>query len=184
MDCLRSLPFDEALAVADSALRHQSVDEGGLVELAAGVRGAGAARCRRVAAEASGLAANPFESVLRAIALDVPRLRVVPQLVIRAKDFSVQPDLVDENLRIVLEADSFTWHGNRQALRWDARRYNNLVARGWLVLRFAWEDVMHDPDYVRSILLSATGARPVRRLSRRARRARSARRRRPWGARS
>lgn len=152
VDCLRSLPFDEALAIADSALRHESIGDGELVELAARVRGASAATCRRVAAEATGLAANPFESVLRAIALDVPGLHVVPQLMIRARNFSVQPDLVDESRRIVLEADSFAWHGDRQALRWDSRRYNNLVARGWLVLRFAWEDVMHDPDYVHAIL--------------------------------
>jgi len=46
--------------------------------------------------------------------------------------------IVDEGRRIVLEADSFAWHGDLSALRWDARRYDNLVVRGWLVLRFAW----------------------------------------------
>ncbi|MGZ4437206.1 MAG: endonuclease domain-containing protein [Nocardioidaceae bacterium] len=111
-----------------------------------------------MAAVASGLAANPFESVLRAIALDVPGLTVVPQVPIRTRDFSVQPDLVDEVRRVVLEADSFAWHGSRSALRDDARRYNNLVARGWTVLRFAWEDVMHDPAYVRRVL-AAVAAR-------------------------
>jgi hypothetical protein len=42
-----------------------------LVEAAAAVRGKGAARARHVAAHASGLAANPFESMLRAIAIEV-----------------------------------------------------------------------------------------------------------------
>ncbi|MGZ4450486.1 MAG: DUF559 domain-containing protein [Nocardioides sp.] len=157
-DCLRSLPFDEALAVADSALRHGSVDPSLLGEVAASVVGPGAPQARRVAAVASGLAANPFESVLRAIALDVPGLTVVPQVPIRTRGFSVQPDLVDEVRRVVLEADSFAWHGSRSALRDDARRYNNLVARGWTVLRFAWEDVMHDPAYVRRVL-AAVAAR-------------------------
>jgi very-short-patch-repair endonuclease len=152
VDCLRTLPFDEALAVADSALRHRSLGAATLVELTAGLRGAGAARCRRVAREASPDAANPFESVLRAIAADVAGLDVVPQVTIRAPGFSVQPDLVDVARRVVLEADSFTWHGDRSALRWDSRRYNNLVVRGWLVLRFSWEDVMHDQDYVRRTL--------------------------------
>lgn len=55
-------------------------------------------------------------------------------------------------LHVILEADSFTWHGDRQALARDAKRYNLLVADGWLVLRFAWEDVMFDPAYVRSVL--------------------------------
>ena len=92
------------------------------------------------------------EPSLRAVALDVPGLDVVPQYPIYDRDFSVQPDLVDPRRRIVLEADSFAWHGDRPSLRWDAQRYNNLVVRGWLALRFAWEDVMHDPDYVRRTL--------------------------------
>ncbi len=153
VDCLRTLPFDEALAVADSALRTGCLDRDALVDLAALARGAGAARVRRVAAAADGRAANPFESVLRAIALDVPGLDLVPQVEIRAPGFSVRPDLVDVERRIVAEADSFAWHGSRSALRWDAQRYNNLVARGWLVLRFAWEDVMHDPETVRRTLV-------------------------------
>lgn len=151
-DCLRTLPFDESLAVADSALRQGSVTASALVELAARVRGTGAPSARRVAAAADERAANPFESTLRAIALDVRGLDFVPQLPIRDRNFSVQPDLVDPARRAVLEADSFAWHGDRAALRWDAQRYNNLVVRGWRVLRFAWEDVMHDPEYVRRIL--------------------------------
>jgi very-short-patch-repair endonuclease len=154
VDCLRSLPFDEALAIADSALRHGHITKEALVQLAADVRGAGAARCRRVAGCADGRAANPFESVLRAIAMHVPGLDLVPQVPIIAASFSVQPDLTDEARRVVVEADSFAWHGGRAALRRDSQRYNNLVIRGWLVLRFAWEDVMHDPDYVRRTLVA------------------------------
>ena len=37
--------------------------------------------------------------------------------------------------RLILEADSFEWHGSRRALVRDARRYNNFVIAGWLVLR-------------------------------------------------
>ena len=52
----------------------------------------------------------------------------------------------------MVEADSFEWHGDRAALRRDARRYDLLVADGWTVLRFAYEDVMHDQAWVRSVL--------------------------------
>jgi very-short-patch-repair endonuclease len=157
VDCMRSLPFDEALAVADSALRHESISPSALLALAAGVQGPGARQCRRVAREASGDAANPFESVLRAISLDVPGICLVPQLEIRAPSFSVQPDLVDRQHRIVAEADSFAWHGDRQALRADCQRYTNLVVRGWIVVRYSWEDVMHDPAYVRRTLIALAG---------------------------
>jgi len=152
VDWMRSLPFDEALAVADSALRRRSLDEAKLDEVAASVQGPGAAAARRVGREASRAAANPFEAALRAIALDVPGLDLAPQVTITARDFEVTPDLVDVTRRVVVEADSFAWHGDRAALRSDARRYNNLVTRGWLVLRFAWEDVMHEPAYVRRSL--------------------------------
>ncbi|MFC7359449.1 DUF559 domain-containing protein [Nocardioides astragali] len=153
--CGRRLPFDEALAIADSALR-DGFPRQDLLDLAGAAKGPGSARLRRVAAHADPRAANPFESVLRAIAIDVAGLRVEPQVRVRgALDLDVRPDLVDRHLKIVLEADSFEWHGDRAALRRDARRYDLLVVNGWTVLRFAWEDVMHDQDWVRSVLTSA-----------------------------
>lgn len=159
-DCLRHLPFDEALAVADSALR-SGVASSLLRRIGESAAGPGAPRIRRVAEQASALGANPFESVLRAIALDVPRLAVEPQVTIREPGMVARPDLVDTGLRIVLEADSFEWHGGRSALARDARRYNLLVVNGWIVLRFAWEDVMHDQDYVRSVLVGAVALAEV-----------------------
>ena len=151
VQCLRTLPFDEALAVADSALRNGEPPST-LRRIRASVRGPGAPGVRRVCTEATELAANPFESVLRAVALDVPGLRVEPQRHIAE---GVRPDLVDLDLGLVLEADSFEWHGGRAELRRDARRYNQMVTDGWIVLRFAWEDVMFDQDHVRSCLVAA-----------------------------
>ncbi len=153
--CGRRLSFDEALAITDSALRH-GFQRPELVRMAEAAKGPGSARLRRVASLADRRAANPFESVLRAIALGVSGLTVEPQVRIRGElDLDVRPDLVDRRRRIVLEADSFAWHGDRAALRRDARRYDLLVINGWTVLRFAWEDVMHDQEWVRSVLLAA-----------------------------
>lgn len=152
--CSRRLPFDEALAVADSALR-AGVPKSVLDRIAEGARGPGASQMRRVAAAASSDAANPFESVLRAIALDVPGLTVEPQVTIREPEIVARPDLVDVSLRIVLEADSFEWHGGRAQLSADARRYDLLVVNGWLVLRFSYEHVMTQPDFVHRVLVAA-----------------------------
>ncbi len=161
MDCAKDIPFDEALAVADSAIRHGALDQVQLVRLAAQMPRRHRPACLRVAFAANGRAANPFESVLRAIALDVPGLHVAPQVVVRGPGFTVRPDLVDERRRVVLEADSFEWHGSRSALRADCHRYNDLALKGWLVLRFAWEDVMFRPDYVRGCLTQAARRPPV-----------------------
>ncbi|WP_210651402.1 DUF559 domain-containing protein [Nocardioides sp. SYSU D00065] len=161
--CGRRLPFDEALSIADSALR-EGFPRQALLDLAWTARGPGSARLRRVAEVADGRAANPFESVLRAIAVDLPGLDVEPQVTVRGDlGLVARSDLVDRRLRLVLEADSFEWHGDRAALRRDARRYDLLVANGWQVLRFAWEDVMHDQRWVRAVL-SATVVRTERGL--------------------
>lgn len=158
LDCARKLPFDEALSVADSALHH-GLDPEELTRAAARTLGRGAANIRRIADLANGAADNAFESCLRAIAIQVPGLSVSPQISIRVPTFLGRPDLVDEHLRIIIEADSFEFHGTRQALMADAQRYNRFVANGWIVLRFTWEDVMHHPDLVYEVLVDVVAER-------------------------
>lgn len=150
LQCLRQLPDDEALAIADSALR--AGEDATLRRIATAVRGFGSAKVRRIAAQARGEAANPFESVLRSIALSVPGLHVEPQLVISSPHVWARPDLVDKERRMVIEAESVEWHATAQGLRKDVRRYTLLTAEDWIVLRFLWEDAMHRRDWVRGVL--------------------------------
>jgi very-short-patch-repair endonuclease len=156
IDCARHLPFDEALAVADSALRSGLVTRADLD--AAFVQGAGAGGVRRVLVHADGRAANAFESVLRALCIEAA-LDVVPQVGLDLGTGTIHPDLVDRGRRLVLEADSWKYHTGRKAHTRDCSRYNLLVVRGWRVLRFTWEQVMHDQAYVRWVL--AELVRPV-----------------------
>jgi very-short-patch-repair endonuclease len=162
LDCLRSDSVADGLAVADSALR-DGYSPSRLSALARDAGGPGSRQIRWIAQRADGRAANGFESALRAITLTVPGLHVVPQVAIREPAFLGRPDLVDEQLGIILEADSFEWHGDRAALVRDARRYNQFVVHGWLVLRFTWEDVMFHPDDVRLVLIAAVAERTERR---------------------
>lgn len=159
MDCARGLPFDEALAIADSALRTGGLEGAALTDAASACRGRGAAGVRRVAAHADGRAANPFESVLRAIALDC-QLEVLPQQPIAVGDVTLHPDLVDRDRRLVLEADSWTWHASKTAHDRDCWRYNALVVHGWTVLRFTWDQVMHSPTYVADTIDQAVHGPP------------------------
>lgn len=151
IDCAKDLPFDEALAVADSALRHGDVTEAELLSATAALRGRHAARARRVAACADKRAKNPFESALRAIAIEAG-WRVVPQHPVDTGGVIVHPDLADLSRGVVLEADSWTWHASKEAHERDCWRYNALVVAGWTVLRFTWQQVMLSPAYVRSVL--------------------------------
>ena len=166
IDCCLDLPFDEALSVFDSA-RRSGVRVSAVVARAEWLVPRQRHRVLRVAAASSARAANPFESVLRAIALDVAGLTVVPQTSIRYDDFSARVDLADEDLRIVLEADSHEFHTNRKDFDRDCRRYNALVVRDWLVLRFTWEQVMFEPEFVRQAIEASVSLRRAHGLWRR-----------------
>ncbi len=141
--CARDLPFDEALTVADSCLRHGGADHDDLVTAAA----TWSPPVRRVVEYADGRAANPFESVLRALAIGAGA-HVVPQYEIRAGGLTLHPDLADPLRGMILEADSWGFHASRYDHERDCVRYNALTAYGWRVLRFAYEHVMSSPSYV------------------------------------
>ena len=153
LDCARALPFDEALAVADSALRAGAVGQAELSAAAAVAAGPGARGVRRVAAHADGRAANPFESVLRALALD-EGYDLTPQLQIADSGLFAIVDLGSEELRLAVEADGFEHHGSRSGLRKDCRRHTELAVFDWSSLRFSFEDVMGEPMWVRWALRS------------------------------
>lgn len=158
-DCSVSLPFDEALAVADSALRAGHVTRDELLEVAERVKRSGRLRALRVAQQADGRSMNPFESVLRAVSLDVPGLALVPQLAVRVGGRTIHPDLADPGLRIVAEADSYEFHTTPRQIDVDCHRYTELTLDGWLVCRFSWPQTMHRQDWVRGVFARAVASR-------------------------
>lgn len=115
-------------------------------------RASGIQAARRVLALADGRAANPFESALRATVLDAGFTGFVPQLRVTTPRIVARVDLGDPELGLVLEADSFAWHGSRVALDRDCRRYDELVRSGWTVLRFSWEQVMFEVSWVADVV--------------------------------
>lgn len=149
VDCARTLPFDEALAVADSALRDPTVTRAELVRAADASPRSGRAKVQRIVQLADARADNPFESCVRALAFDVPGLTLEPQVQV---DHVGWADLVDVRLRIVVECDSWAYHSGPDLFRRDVRRYTDMVRRDWLVVRFVWEDVAAKPQRVRDVL--------------------------------
>lgn len=156
IDCMRNLPLEESVPIVDSAVRCGDVTCEQLRALAASMRGRGRARAMAVAAMASPVAANPYESTLRAIASTVPGLDPQPQLPVTVSPTRVlHPDLLDEHLGIVIEAESFAWHGETAALTRDCARYNAFVVQGLIVIRFSWHQVIFRPAYVVEVLVGA-----------------------------
>jgi hypothetical protein len=115
-------------------------------------------------------AANAFESVTRAIVMPIPGLSVEPQGDLGFSEAGAEQygDLVDARLKLLIECESWAYHSGEEPFRRDVRRYTDLVARGWTVLRFVWEDVMQRPDYVRrqvERVVGRIGAQAARRGS-------------------
>jgi len=148
VDCARTLPFGEALAIADSALRSGRVTRDGLVAAGLALRRAGRGRVLRIAELADGRSESVLESMLRAVLIEAGITGFVPQIVVADGSFSARLDLANESLRLGIEADGFEFHSNRKALVRDCRRHVSLVLCGWTVLRFSWEDVCYDAEWV------------------------------------
>jgi very-short-patch-repair endonuclease len=89
------------------------------------------------------LGPNLFEerlfSLLHAARLPLPEAQVP----ISAPDgaFVARPDWLFPDLLLVLECDSFRWHGAWHRRKADLRRDRRLVALGYTVLRISWEDL-------------------------------------------
>lgn len=160
LDCARTLPFAAGVTVADSALRLRTVDRSQLAVAALELSGPGCRRARRVVAAADGRSESPLESVLRSLLIEANIEGFEPQVVIRDGSFSARVDLGHRDLLIALEADSFAYHGTRTALTRDCRRHVNLTIRGWRLLRFSWEDVMFDPEWVVDVVRQAMSGSP------------------------
>lgn len=66
-------------------------------------------------------------------------------------------DFAYPDLLLAIEVDGYGPHASRRAFQKDRDRQNDLVARGWTVLRFTWADVVKRPDHVARLVREAIG---------------------------
>ena len=137
----------EALVSIDSALNKGRTT---VARIRAALPATASHSARLILSQADGRSMSPLETLAR-LALRAAGLAVEPGALV-ASVGSV--DLVVEG-RIVVELDGFEFHRTRQQFREDRRRDRELVAQGYLVLRFTAWDVMHDMDRVVAAVLRA-----------------------------
>jgi very-short-patch-repair endonuclease len=77
-----------------------------------------------------------------------------PQVKICVGGATYWADFADRKRKILVECEGST-HRTSSALSWDARRFSALALDGWLILRFTWAHVVHDPMYVVSAIRAA-----------------------------
>lgn len=96
------------------------------------------------------LGPNRFEEALLPLVARAGLPTPEAQVEIRAPDgsFIGRVDWLVRDLRFVLECDSFEWHGAWLRRKRDLRRDRRLLAAGYHVARFSWEDVTDLADQV------------------------------------
>lgn len=148
VDCARVLDLADAVVIADSALRK------GLITIdelrSASARGKGAKRVRRVAALADARCGSVLESLLRVLLIEAGLAPERSQYTIRdgGGAFVAVVDFAWVRVRLIVEADGFEFHRERDDYRKDRRRANAYCRDDWRLLRFSWEDIRFDPGYV------------------------------------
>lgn len=140
LDCLRCRPPVEALVMIDSALRLQRVTSAALHRQ---LKGPGSVRLRGTLRLADPRSGSAIETVAR-LALVASGLTVRSQVDIAGVG---QVDLLIDGW-LVVEIDGYAHHSSREQFRNDRRRANALAERGFVLLRFSFEDVMSRIDHV------------------------------------
>jgi very-short-patch-repair endonuclease len=148
---LRCVPPVEAVATVDAAVHLGQVR---VLTLRSRLRGPGSVEARRVLGMVDGRSESVIETVVR-LALRQAGLRVTCQ--VRIEGVGRVDLLVGDWL--VVEVDGFAFHADRASYRTDRGRANALAARGYVLVRVTYEDVMFRlPETVAMIVaLVATG---------------------------
>ena len=158
LDLASLLPVADAVAAADAALHAGLVDEPELAARVTSVRGIGARECRGMLSLVDAGADSSLESLLRVAMAQAAVPAPVTQYVITSDGvFVARVDFAWPQLRLIVEADGFACHSDREAYRRDRERGNQLQRLGWRVLRFSWEAITLRPDEVVREILEALG---------------------------
>jgi hypothetical protein len=74
---------------------------------------------------------------------------IVPQFPVRIENKSYKIDfgiIGSQDKKYAIELDGFTFHKDRDIFNSDRDRSNNLVADGWQILHFTYQDVTQQPE--------------------------------------
>lgn len=102
-----------------------------------------------------------FRRLLRSAGLPMPRFEVD----VGTDAWIGRVDALWEDVRVIVELDSRRHHGGAVAREADRRRDNALMATGWRVLRFTWDDVHERPaEVIAALRVARAAVHPSNRL--------------------
>jgi very-short-patch-repair endonuclease len=150
LDCLLQMclcqPVESVIAAVDSALRKGLLSHfDWLFAIRHFPR-----RLRRLLEAVDGRSESITESLARVRLLG---LGLTPRLQVKIPGVGFVDLLI--GIRLVLEIDGFAYHSDKADFENDRRRDARLSARGYRVLRFSYEQVMHHWSEVKAAVLGA-----------------------------
>lgn len=90
---------------------------------------------------------SELERVAVSLLRDAGITGFTPNLTVRlGGGASVEIDIAFPERRVAIELDGYAFHSEASAFRRDLRRTNLLMADGWTVRRFCWDDLLADPE--------------------------------------
>jgi very-short-patch-repair endonuclease len=177
LDHLGSLAFGPASQLADRAIQRGWLTPRDLERRLRGEPGrTGNSVLRRLADQVGDGAAAKSERVLHGLLRRAGILDFEANADVWADgSFLGVVDVLIRRARLAIEVDGRAYHVDADRFQRDRTRQNDLVAAGWTVLRFTWQDLVERPDRGTScpdsahIVPRSRGRAPARALSRVAR---------------
>jgi hypothetical protein len=150
---------DDAVVGIDRMIAARVVDLRSVRARAARARGPGAARARRAAALADGLAESPQETRLRLVMTRGGLPPPIAQYSIRAEDrFVARVDFAWPDRKVAVEYDGL-WHSGAAQFAKDRARLNRLQEAGWRVVFVTAADLRDPVRLVARIAAALASAR-------------------------
>jgi Protein of unknown function (DUF559) len=148
-DLGRTLPFMDAVVVADSALRDDAVSKVGLERVAASCAGwPGADNARKAIAFATPLSGSVLESCGRVRFAEWGLPAPEPQVTIIAGGTSFTVDFLFREYRTIVEADGRAKYTDKKVLDKQFDRDRLLRDAGYKIVHFTWHELFYSPEVV------------------------------------
>jgi len=159
IDLARTLPFADAVVVADSALHDEKATKAELASvLGACPNWPGVKQARRVVEFADERAESPLESVARVVfaqfGLDPPEL----QATVRTPGAAFRVDFLWAKHKVVVEADGLMKYKDGQDVIDQFARDRHLRDAGYRVVHFTWKELFETPEVVIRRIRAAVAA--------------------------
>ena len=157
-DLARTLPFMDAVVVADSALNQEKATKPELLLALSQCKGwPGVRQARRALEFADERAESPLESAARVVfaeaGLDSPELQVTIHG--ERAQFAARVDFLWRAQKVIAEADGLVKYNDRKDLLDERERDHQLREAGYIAVHFTWRELFRTPEEVIARLRNA-----------------------------